>query len=168
MSLWSEYLKRELRDFERLAIMCVGNKYASDDGVGPEIAGILSKLIVKKECGSVFVINCYDSPENFTSPVKKIKPSHILIIDSCISGKKPGTISAFAMTDLNEYDISTHRMPVRLLADYLVSETGSTIIILGIEPEFTGRGAEISEPVRKAIEEIEKFFFEFLGNNKKV
>ncbi|MCM8764110.1 MAG: hydrogenase 3 maturation endopeptidase HyCI [Candidatus Omnitrophica bacterium] len=168
MNFWKRHLKMKLQGFKQLGIMCIGNRYCSDDGAGVEVARVLSIFLNKKKCRNISVINCYNSPENFTSSVKKIKPSHILIIDSCISGKRPGAISILAAKDIKEYNMLSHRIPIRLLSDYIASEIGSDIIILGIEPECTARGTDISKPVKKAIKEIERFFVEFLRDIKKL
>ncbi|MCM8815370.1 MAG: hydrogenase 3 maturation endopeptidase HyCI [Candidatus Omnitrophica bacterium] len=168
MNLWVQDLKFRLHNFNKLVIMCIGNRNASDDGAGLKLADELSTILEEKKSSKVSVIRCYESPENFTSPVKKMKPSHILIIDSCVSGKKPGTISVFDKEDLREYDIISHRIPIALLSEYLASETGAKIIVLGIEPECIAKGTNISKPVKEAIKGIAHFFYEFIKGSNKV
>ncbi|MGC8804769.1 MAG: hydrogenase maturation peptidase HycI [Candidatus Ratteibacteria bacterium] len=161
MKLWKKQLAQELRNFQKFVIMGIGNPESSDDGLGPEIASNLTDTI-RKKYADVVVINCGQSPENFTSLVKKEKPSHILIIDSCISGKKPGSIFLLRPFDIKNTDVSTHRLPLYLLYDYLKSETGAKIIMLGIEPQCITSGALISNPVRQAVKEVVEFLLDFL------
>lgn len=156
MSLWKQKIKSVLKGFRRLVIMCIGNSMASDDGAGLEIGNKLLKTL--DGCKNILVINCYGSPENFTSVVKKAMPTHILIVDSCISGKKPGTISVFSADELKESDVSSHRIPINLLSRYLENETGASIIIVGIEPESINQGNKLSASVKKSVDEIVEFF----------
>lgn len=164
---WKQKLKNNLKGFKNLVIMCVGNQDAYDDGAGPELAIILSKIVAEKNYKNVFVLNCQDSPENFTSIVKKIKPTHILIIDCCIHGKRPGSISVFLPEQLKESDVSSHRIPLKLLCDYLSSETKASIFIAGIEPQIIKKEKNISKPVKKSIDELVKFFSNFLNEAAK-
>ncbi|HOK80714.1 MAG TPA: hydrogenase 3 maturation endopeptidase HyCI [bacterium] len=143
--------------------MGIGNPESSDDGLGPEIANVLADIIGKKY-SDVVIINCCQSPENFTSLIKREKPSHILIIDSCISGKKPGSILLVKPSRIKNMDVSTHRLPLYLLHDYLKRETGANIILLGIEPQNMTPGTSLSEPARHAVSDVVKFLLDFLKN----
>ncbi len=162
MCFWKKQLDLNLKGFCKLVIMCIGNQYAADDGAGPEIGKNLSESVNESNIKNVAVINCYDSPENFTSIVKNEKPTHILIIDICVSGKKPGSIFLVSEKDIKDMDVSTHRIPVGLLSDYLKTETGAKIIILGIEPVSIDKKRFLSNPVRKAINELTDFLSDFL------
>lgn len=155
MNRWKQEIYNKIKGFKSLAILCIGNPQASDDGVGPKIGEKLSEILGNHS--NVYVFNCYNTPENFTSPVKKMMPDHILIIDSCISGKRPGTISVFDSDKLKETDVSSHRIPVKLLSMYLEKETGAEVIITGIEPEVVDKGEYLSKAVKEAADDIIKF-----------
>ncbi|HOJ31384.1 MAG TPA: hydrogenase 3 maturation endopeptidase HyCI [bacterium] len=161
MELWKKQFIQKLNNFHKLVIMGIGNPESSDDGLGPEIVNIIAERITKNY-SSVAVINCYGSPENFTSKIKKENPTHILIIDSCIAGKEPGSIFLVKPSQIKNMDLSTHRLPLYLLHDYLKSETGAKIIMLGIEPQSVCPGTSFSTPVRQAIGETVEFLLDFL------
>ncbi|MCX7705604.1 MAG: hydrogenase maturation protease [bacterium] len=163
MILWKQEIYKKIKGFKNLVIMCIGNPDSSDDGVGSMIGDKLSKILASYN--NILVVNCYNRPENFTSLVRKAMPDHIIILDSCISEKKPGTISIFSPDALEETDILSHRVPAKLLSEYLEKETGASIVIVGIQPDTILKGQFISEPVRKAAEEIIEFLTRIVKNN---
>ncbi|MGB9643428.1 MAG: hypothetical protein ACPL3Q_09595, partial [Candidatus Ratteibacteria bacterium] len=69
--------------------------------------------------------------------------------------------------DIKNTDVSTHRLPLYLLYDYLKSETGAKIIMLGIEPQCITSGALISNQVRQAVKEVVEFLLDFLKDRYK-
>lgn len=163
MSFWKKEIYNRVKNFKKLVILCLGNPEASDDGVGVEIGKRLLENLF--DSPDVFIFNCYTAAENFTSPVKKIMPSHILIIDSCVAGKVPGTVSVFCPDELKQVDISSHRIPVQLLSRYLKNETGADVIIIGIEPEILGKGRHLSGSVKNAADEIVEFLLKIFRKN---
>ncbi|HQL65776.1 MAG TPA: hydrogenase 3 maturation endopeptidase HyCI [bacterium] len=160
--LWKEKINNWLDNFEKLVIIGVGNKDRCDDGSGSAITEILSDFAERNRIGNVRIFSCYEAPENFTGPVKKEKPSHIIIIDSCITGQKPGHISIIKPDRIKETDISSHRMPLKLLCEYLRDETGADILIIGVEPYNIKEGSNFSDPVNKSIQKVNDFFKEVL------
>ncbi|HPP66711.1 MAG TPA: hydrogenase maturation protease, partial [bacterium] len=130
------------------------------------IAEKILDFVSKEKISHVKVFPCYDFPENFTGSVKKEKPDHILLIDSSITGKKPGSIFILNPEGINHEDISSHRIPLRLLYEYLKKETRADIAIIGIEPYYIGKGNKCSKPVEKTINRIVKFLEQLLKNAK--
>ncbi len=167
MNRWKDLLRKNLSGFKRLAIMCVGSEDSGDDAAGIEVAARLFGLVEKENLRNVIVINCFNMPENFTSIVKKAEPTSILIIDTCITGKKPGSITIFLKDQLKETDMMTHRIPLKLLSEYLASETKASIVIAGIEPETIKKGYKISKSVLGAIEIFTDFLSGFIKNEQK-
>ena len=161
-SFLKEKINNWLNRSEKLVIMGIGNNNRCDDGFGPAVTETLSDFVEKNGIGNVIVFSCYEAPENFTGPVKKEKPSHIIIIDSCITGQKPGNISIIKPDGIKETDISSHRMPLKLLCEYLRNETGADILIIGVEPYNMKEGSNFSDPVNKSIQEVVGFLKEVL------
>ena len=73
-------------------------------------------------------------PENFTSIVRREKPSHVVIIDAAEIGGRPGDFSLIEPGRLAATRVSTHAMPLSLLMDYLAREIGVKVLLVGIQP----------------------------------
>lgn len=70
-----------------LLAITIGNRFRSDDGVGPFIA-----RQIKKSKKNVIVINAEDKPENIIDRAIQLKPCKVIIIDAANFGGMPGEI----------------------------------------------------------------------------
>ena len=66
-----------------------------------------------------FLINGGSVPENFTGLIKKIDPSHIIIIDASLMKRQAGEISIVDKDNIVDISISTHSMSLAYLIKYL-------------------------------------------------
>ena len=151
-----------LEDASSLIILGIGNDIRGDDGVGPYI---INRIINLKEDVSnnnisnnvdmdaaiennksndfsknmeenIHLINGGTVPENFTGLIKKINPSHIIIIDASIMNKKPGQIEIYLKENISNVSISTHSMSLSYMVKYLELENQFELIFIGIEPKI--------------------------------
>ena len=141
-------LKAFLNDFEKLIILGVGNELKSDDGVGPFI--IKNLMAENIESDRLLLIDSGTVPENFTGKIRKENPSHVIIVDSCLMGCRPGDIRIVDKDDFTNIGISTHSMSLSYFVKYLERDTDFKIIFVGIEPETMDWGANPTENVEKA------------------
>ncbi len=141
----------ELNEDDRVVILGIGNKTRGDDAAGIRT---IQKLEDRLESENLLLINTGNTPEKFTSKVKKFEPDKVLLIDSIDSGSEPGTITLAKSSDVSSYSVSTHRLPLSKLMDYLEKETGAKIRLLGMQVENIGRGTKISQNVKESIDEI--------------
>jgi hydrogenase 3 maturation protease len=143
-----------LQDFRKLIVLGVGNELKSDDGVGPFI---IKKLIAENiEKDNLLFINAETVPENFTGKIRKEKPTHVIIVDACLMGGKPGDIKIVDKDDFVNIGISTHSMSLSYFVKYLEKDSDFKIIFVGIEPETMDWGETPTESVEKtAFEFIE-------------
>ena len=143
-----------LQDFRKLIVLGVGNELKSDDGVGPSI---IKKLIAENiEKDNLLFINAETVPENFTGKIRKEKPTHVIIVDACLMGGKPGDIKIVDKDDFVNIGISTHSMSLSYFVKYLEKDSDFKIIFVGIEPETMDWGETPTESVEKtAFEFIE-------------
>lgn len=143
-----------LQDFRKLIVLGVGNELKSDDGVGPFI---IKKLIAENiEKDNLLFINAETVPENFTGKIRKEKPTHVIIVDACLMGGKPGDIKIVDKDDFVNIGISTHSMSLSYFVKYLEKDSDFKIIFIGIEPETMDWGETPTESVEKtAFEFIE-------------
>jgi hydrogenase 3 maturation protease len=96
-------------------ILCIGNKYGGDDGVGPYIANKLKN----QENKNLITIDSGINPENYTSVIKKINPKNLIIIDAVEMNLKPGEIRIINKEKIGLMHISTHNIPISLFINYL-------------------------------------------------
>ena len=143
-----------LQDFRKLIVLGVGNELKSDDGVGPFI---IKKLIAENiEKDNLLFINAETVPENFTGKIRKEKPTHVIIVDACLMGGKPGDIKIVDKDDFVNIGLSTHSMSLSYFVKYLDKDSDFKIIFIGIEPETMDWGETPTESVEKtAFEFIE-------------
>ena len=141
-------LKDFLNDFEKLIILGVGNELKSDDGVGPLI--IKNLMAENIESDRLLLIDSGTVPENFTGKIRKENPSHVIIVDACLMGCRPGDIRIVDKDDFTNIGISTHSMSLSYFVKYLERDTDFKIIFVGIEPETMDWGANPTENVEKA------------------
>ena len=141
-------LKDFLNDVEKLIILGVGNELKSDDGVGPFI--IKNLMAENIESDRLLLIDSGTVPENFTGKIRKENPSHVIIVDACLMGCRPGDIRIVDKDDFTNIGISTHSMSLSYFVKYLERDTDFKIIFVGIEPETMDWGANPTENVEKA------------------
>lgn len=159
-----EELSEWLSDAERLTIVGVGNVMRGDDGFGVEVVRRLKELGVPP---NVQLIEAGQVPESFLGVMRRFKPTHILFVDAAIQGLDPGELRLLDPRDELGMSISTHKIPLRLLCEYVEQTIGSKTAILAAQPKQVGLGEGLSEPVRRGVEEaagvIHKALKEKLG-----
>ena len=150
-------LKSSLKGAKKIAILGVGSELRADD-----IAGILAAQEIEKASkqisGSIDfkVFLGYTAPENLSGELKKYAPSHVLIIDTADIGKKPGEVAVFTPEDSGGISFSTHKLPIKVLAQYLTQSMDCRIIIIGIQPKTLDFGKDVSKEVSATIKAISK------------
>ena len=144
-------LQNKLKGFTKLVIIGVGNEMNGDDAAGMFIAKELQKTI-KDPKVEIFLGGA--TPENLTGPIKRSKPSHILIIDAADFGANAGDIKILDKELIEGAGFSTHSFPLSVFVDYLKQETGAEVILLGIQPKNMKPGEGISSEVEKAAQKI--------------
>lgn len=145
----------------RVVVLGVGSDVRGDDA-----AGIMAVEKVKSRLDSpnLLALSGGQIPENFTSKVKGFKPTHIILIDASDFGDKPGEISLVDPDAIANQKISTHRLPLSVLMEYLRDETGAEAFLIGVQPARINMGAEISEPVEEAVDRLAEILTEKLSS----
>ncbi|MEM2994692.1 MAG: hydrogenase maturation peptidase HycI [Candidatus Bathyarchaeia archaeon] len=154
-------LKKWLKGYRKLAILGVGNPMRGDDALGIEILKLLKNKVPK----NVKLMNCETMPENFTGKIRRFKPSHVLLIDAAHFGAKTGEAKLFMPKEISGLVLSTHAMPISLLAETIQKSVGASVMLLGIQPKTVNFGEKLSPETQKAIEETAKIIVEILKEN---
>ena len=142
-------LEEELYGWKQLVILGVGNELGGDDSLGLSAARKLKEAL--SGIPGVEVLAVGNAPENFTGLVRRLSPSHILLIDAAEMGETSGTIKLVEAHQIEGMIPSTHAISLNMLVRYLEQELGSKVLILGIEPKSLYFGATLSEEVTSSI-----------------
>ena len=167
-------LRNFLKGASSLVVLGIGNDIRGDDGLGPYIIEELSlkreKLQESSDISSIFdlnelfLINGGSVPENFTSKIKSLDPSHIILIDASLMNKEPGDIEIVDKENISNVSISTHSMSLAYLIKFLELEKPYEILFIGIEPESMELSFELSDTVKKSSDKLIDILFSAILN----
>lgn len=149
-----------LQNRDKLVILGIGNQLRGDDYLGSLLAQNLSRSL--KTNNQVTVIDSGVVPENFTGVIKKENPTHIILIDAADMKKQPGYIKIIKKNQINDYNISTHAMPLSFLIKYFEHFTKARIILIGIQPKEMELADHISEEIKESMEYLMELFIELV------
>ena len=99
---------------------------------------------------NTFFINGGSVPENFTGLIKKINPSHIILIDATLMNMEAGEINIVDKENIVDISISTHSMSLAYLIKYLQLEKEYDILFIGIEPEKMDLSFDLSPKIKNS------------------
>lgn len=129
-----------LESANRLLFIGVGNVLKSDDGVGV----IICNQIIER--ANITTLTVEVSIENYIGKINSLNPGTIVILDCMELGSSPGSSRLVALDDVEDITFNTHNISLGRLADFFKYPT----YILGIQPQTTAFGDELSPPVLTA------------------
>jgi len=156
-------VEEALSGWKRIAVLGIGNELGGDDGLGLLAAKKLKEALA--DIPNVEVLATGNAPENFTGLLRRLSPSHILLVDAAETGEKAGTIKLIKDREIVGSMPSTHSLPLYLLINYLKKELGSEVIVLGVQPKMLSFNTAISNEVECSIDELVLLLKEVLGNS---
>jgi len=154
-------LGEELSGWKQIVILGIGNEFNGDDGLGVRAALKLERAL--SNTPRIDVIATGTSPENFTGLLRKLSPSHVVLIDAAELGETAGTIELIEPHRIEKQMPSTHAMPLYLLTEYLEQELGAKVLILGIQPKSLSSGRAVSSEVEASIDELARVLAGIIG-----
>lgn len=141
-----------IKDFDRVAIIGIGNEQDGDDAAGIIAARLLDAAPGKNS--NLLIIEAGMYPENQTGVLRRFKPDLILFIDAAQIDETPGAYRLIELADITGISASSHSLPLTVLCHFLVAELNCDIKLLGIQPAQLTLLAPLSQPVSQAITEI--------------
>ena len=135
----------------RVVVVGIGSGMRGDDAAGIEV---LRRLRGRLRSPNVLLIDGGVAPENFTSQIRRFRPSHIIFVDATEFGAKPGDVVIADPGAITGQSVSTHTIPLSALAGYLKEQTGADIILIGIQPSQIDMGAKISDVVKVSVSRV--------------
>jgi len=140
----------------RIVLMGIGSENRGDDAAGSLIAQAL------KSKNNFCSIDCSDIPESYTGPAKEFQPDSILFIDAIDFGGQPGDVTFLKPEMLKEIRFNSHHPSLRHVMDYLRSETGSKVNLIGIQPGNIAPGSGVTPAIQSTIEIVKTAITELL------
>lgn len=159
-SSWQESLTRILPALIRkrtssVALIGIGNSLRGDDAAGLVAIHQLQQADLPD---NLYRIDSGAVPENCTGVLRKIKPALVVFIDAADMGLEPGDVALFDSDQLDQVSGITHSIPFGILAQYIKTEIGCEVWVLGIQPAQNEVLAPMSVAVTKSVNTITRFF----------
>jgi hydrogenase 3 maturation protease len=142
-----------------VVVLGVGSETRSDDAAGPRVAAGISAAGLP----GVHALDAGPSPENCTAEIRRLHPSHLIIVDCAHLGKEPGALEVFAASEIAGVSFGTHGLPLSVLAEYVKTEVGCAVAVLGIQPASLEFGETMSPAVQGAVEEAVRLLRDVLS-----
>lgn len=145
-------LKNKLSNARGIALLGIGSELRGDDIAGILVAESIKKLSLKsrKKHPLIKVFIGSTAPENLTGEIKRFKPSHIIIVDAAELGKNPGTVRMLSYEEIGGISFSTHRLPNKVIVDYLLGSLNCQVVVLGIQPKSIAFREAVSKEVKSS------------------
>jgi hydrogenase 3 maturation protease len=103
-------------------------------------------------------------PESYLLDIEEFQPSHVLLIDAAVLGRKPGEANLVQFGEVAAFSaISSHMLPLRLFCEYIKKSTGAKIRLLLVEPKNMEFGEELSLEVQAAAQKLIRILLSLLG-----
>jgi hydrogenase 3 maturation protease len=134
-----------------VVVVGVGSEMRGDDVAGVEVVRRLRGAL---KSPNVLLVEGGVAPENFTSQIRRFKPSHVILIDATDFGAEPGEVVLAEPDAITGQSVSTHTIPLSILAKYLQEQLKAKIALLGIQPARARMGAEMSRAVKDSIKRV--------------
>ncbi len=147
-----------LEDAARIAVVGIGSDLRGDDAAGLLALDHLRRSLKKTSRGKnrrrsiplVKLFNGGTAPENLTGEIRRFRPGHLVMLDAVELGKSPGTIALVDVGKEGNTVFLTHKLPVRLMIDFMKAEMTFKTVFIGIQPKSLDFGARVSKPVLRA------------------
>ena len=143
-------LKNKLKDANRVLVLGVGSDLRGDDAAGV----IIAEEIEKKKIPNITTLLGGTAPENLTGEIKRLKPSHLIIIDAADLNEAPGTIKLIRMDQIGGLSFSTHALPMKMMVDFILQDITCEVYFIAIQPKSLAFGAVVSSEVKEAIKTV--------------
>lgn len=141
-----------LKGCDKLVILGIGNPMRGDDAIGIEIVKLLRGNVPE----NIKLLECQTVPENFTKEIRRFNPSHVLMVDAAHFEAEPGEAKLVPPEKISGVALSTHALPLSILAEILRKSINVKVMLLGVQPKKIEFGKKLTPELRKAAKKIAK------------
>ena len=134
--------------------------WKSDDRLGPVLARALARALPADP--RLSVVSGGEAPENFTGAIRAFAPSHVILLDAVDHGLPPGTAFVVDEGAITMGDMTSHRLPLKLLMSFLAASIPCRVILVGVQPRTLQPGKRLSSPVRRTVAPLAAFLAQAL------
>lgn len=146
----SRQLEQWLCGTKKVVVLCIGSRIRSDDSLGLALADELKGKVP----AHVTIIDGGTVPENYTGTIRRIMPSHVLMIDATEMGLATGQSRFVEAEKINGFALSTHAPSLSVVARYLSETTGAKVALIAIQPKSLEFGEALTEDLRRVVRTI--------------
>jgi len=147
--LLQQNLTAQLLQARDVAVLAVGSELYGDDAVALRIVELLEPHVGDGKPIHTFI--GATAPENCTGPIRRLNPSHLIVIDAADLGKSPGTTELLDPERLTGVTFCTHALPLNVVIDYILNACPECkAIVLGVQPQQLDFAQPLSAPVESA------------------
>lgn len=135
--------------------IAIGNEILGDDSVAIYFLKKIKEICHRDK--KFAFLNVGTTPENYVGKIVKENPDTVIIIDSVLMDLPVGTIKILTLKDVKSFSnltTSTHNISLKIFIEFLLSQIKPKIYIIAIQPKSIGFNEEISDEVRKSINEF--------------
>jgi hydrogenase maturation protease len=138
----------------KTVVLCLGNEYMKDDGIGPRVAAELAKV----RLGEAVTIDSLRTID-LTMLSLYAGARKVIVVDALSSGSSPGTVSKYAVAGIKDpvtHLAGSHTLRLCDMFDVASQARLLTcpVAIIGVEPKDSGVGEGLSDEVEGAIPEV--------------
>jgi hydrogenase maturation protease len=142
-----------------IGLVGVGNVDAGDDALGVRLAEQVARCGSRWAPGRVRILQAGMRPERHMAELLDGGFAQVVFLDAVDCGAAPGSVVCLDAAEIAGRfpQVSTHRISLGLLAQCLVSQAGSRVWLLGIQPAAQNLGGEnrsLSAPVQRSLERL--------------
>jgi hydrogenase 3 maturation protease len=143
-------------------VLGIGNQLAGDDSAGIYLVELLnsrSQKIALPLPPALTAITAETAPESFASVVRRHQPDLLILVDAADMGLTPGTLRVIGPGRIDAPSLSTHDLPLSMFMSY-VRELCGSVVLVGVQPQYTEMGRPLSPPVRKSMKALAAIILE--------
>ena len=139
----------------RVCFMGVGNRDYGDDAFGVHLAQALLEASVPD------VVVAGNSPDRWLGTVTEMEFDHLVFLDAVEFDAEPGSAVFLDSREIiTRYpQISTHKISLGVLANFIESNGITKAWLLGVQPESLKQGHDLSPTVRKTLGALLELLF---------
>ncbi|MGQ9800297.1 MAG: hydrogenase maturation protease [Candidatus Saccharicenans sp.] len=159
---WVSFLKKELRGLERLLVLGTGNALKADDAAGLLVASLLERGLSRRQKLRIKILRVYELIDSYHRRIKRLHPSHLIVIDAVDMGRRPGSIMVTRLElGQKKEKISSE---FYLLLEKLAAESACRIYLVGIQPDSLDFGHPITPAVKEACRQVSEALINLAGS----
>jgi len=137
-------------------VLGIGNRLGGDDAAGTLVVDILNQRQHRAKAlpsNEIIAIDAGTAPESYTSVIRRHRPGLLILVDAADMGLPPGALRTIAPEKISTLVFSTHHMPLSMFIAY-VKEFCGNVLLVGVQPEQTETGRDISNTVLKSAKKL--------------